>query len=370
LFNKTTAMFASLFMLLSPLILIHDRLGLRGDTAVTFTSLLLFYGLAKRLLKNQEKGALLVSLAIALGLLIKSTAWIFPLMVVFSYLAFRPKIKKADLIGGLLAGSSLLFYLFTNSLSAFFNKSQVFLVGLNQTASFFKNNLIQVSQWAYQYLSIPVLLLIFYGVYFCYKQQRKTWLLFTSTILPVIFFDLLFAKILFPRYLLFIAAYSLILAAFGLTQIIQKLPQYFSLPLLLIIFLPNLITDISIIQDIQTARLPEIERWQYVTGWPSGYGLSQLVDYLKTDTPDILIVEENNLIRGGLPYYWPDHPLQIIVMTEANTTDYQLQPHQSAYLALNVLETPPSQFKTELIQEFPRPANKTKLRLYKILVSQ
>ncbi len=370
LFNKTTAILASLFMILSPLILIHDRLGLRGDTAVTFTSLILLYGLTSRLLKKQSQGALLIGLAIALGLLIKSTAWIFPLMTISAYLIFRPKITRTDLLGGLLAGSSLLFYLLTNSLSAFINKSQVFLVDFSQTASFFKNNLIQVSQWSYQYLSLPVLLLILIGAYFSYQQQRKTWLLFTATILPVILFDLLFAKILFPRYLLFIAAYSLILAAFGLTQIIKKLPQSFSLPLLILVFIPNLITDIAITQDIQTAQLPEIERWQYVTGWPSGYGLSQLVDHLKTDTPDVLIVEENNLIRGGLPYYWPNHSMQIIVMTEANTTDFQPEPNQAAYLALNVLESSPSQFKTELIQEFPRPANKTKLRLYKILADQ
>jgi len=367
LFNQSVAFFASLFMILSPIILIHDRLGLRGDTAVTFTSLLLLYGLTKRLLKNQEKGALLIGLAIALGLLIKSTAWIFPLMTISVYLIFRPKITRTDFLGGLLAGSSLLFYLFTNSLSAFVNKSQVFLVDFSQTASFFKNNLIQVSQWSYQYLSLPVLLLIFIGAYFSYQKQRKAWLLLTSTILPVILFDLLFAKILFPRYLLFIAAYSLILASYGLTQIIKKLPQFLSLPLLILVFLPNLITDVAITQNIQAAQLPEIERWQYVTGWPSGYALSELVDYLKSNPPDILITEENNLIRGGLLYYWPEHFMQIIIMAEANTTDYQLQPDQSAYLALNVLESPPPQFKTELIQEFPRPTNKTKLRLYKIL---
>jgi len=373
LFNdRRTTILTLLFIILSPFILIHDRLGLRGDSAVTFTALLLLYGLAKRLLKKQKTAAYLIGLAIALGLLIKSTAWIFPLMTLSAYLVFRPKLFQSDWLGGLLAGSSLLFYLLTNSLTAFLNKTNVFLVSPDKVASLSKNNFIQLAQWSYQYLSLPVLLLIFYGAYLSFKKNKKVWLLLTSAILPVLIFDTLFAKIFFPRYLLFIAAYSFFFAAFGLTSIFKKLPGYLFFPVLLLIFLPNLITDTAVIRDIKAAKLPEIERWQYVTGWPSGYGLKELSQYLQTDTPDILITEENNLVRGGLPYLWPEHSLEIIAVGEDNSlTQEQLTKLKNSpkiYLVLNVAEKLPKQLQGELIKKFPRPENKTSLRLYKTTV--
>ena len=363
--NKITTNLTLLLIILSPIVLIHDRLGLRGDSAVTFASLLLLYGLTNRLIKKKPTSAYLIGISIALGLLIKSTAWIFPIMTISAYLVFRPKLKKPDWLGGLIAGSSLLFYLLTNSLPAFLNKTNVFLT--SQFTNFPKNNLIQTIIWSYEYLSLPILVLIFLGVYLTFKTHKKIFTLLTVTILPALIFDLLFAKIFFPRYLLFIVVYALFFAGFTLNYLIQKLPKYLSILLIVLIFLPNLILDTAIIQDIKTAKLPEIERWQYVEGWPSGYSLPDLVDYLKTDTPDTLIVEQNDLIKSGLPYLWSDHPMEIIVLTEDNLTDFQLIQNQNTYLALNILENLPDQFEGALIQKFPRPANKTSIKLYKIL---
>jgi len=358
--------FISILIILSPIVLIHDRLGLRGDSAVTFSALLLLYGLFQRLIKKKKNTAFLIGLAIALGLLIKSTAWIFPLIVILAYLFFKPKLTKSDFLAGLLPTSAILFYFFTNSLSAFLNKTNVFLVPPDQSASLFKNNLIQLFQWSYQYLSWPVLLMIIFGAIITFKKHYKIWLLLTISIVPVIIFDLFFAKIFFPRYLLFITVYSFFFAGFGISFIWKKLPAYLKPLLLLIVFLPNLLTDVAIIKDIKTAKLPEIERWQYVTGWPSGYNLKELTDYLKSNPPDILITETDDLIKSGIPYLWPEHSMEIIFMNDNLQLTATLPVDKLIFLALNTSEQLPSQFKGELIKKFPRPENKTSIKLYKI----
>jgi len=364
--QSLVAFFTSIFIILSPIVLIHDRLGLRGDSAVTFSALLLLYGLAQRLIKNKKSATYLIGLAIALGLLIKSTAWIFPLIVILAYLVFKPKLIKSDFLAGLLSTSGILFYFFTNSLSAFLNKTNVFLISFDQSGSLFKNNLIQLFQWSYQYLSWPVLIMIIFGVIIAFKKYYKIWLLLTIGIVPVIVFDLFFAKIFFPRYLLFITVYSFFFASIGIFSIWKKLPLYLKPLFLLIVFLPNFLTDIAIIKDIKTAKLPEIERWQYVVGWPSGYNLQDLTDYLISNPPDILITEADDLIRSGVPYLWPEHSIEIVFMNNNLQLTETLPIDKLIFLALNTSEELPSQFKGELIKQFPRPENKTSIKLYKI----
>jgi len=364
--QSSVVFFTSVLIIISPIVFIHDRLGLRGDSAVTFSALLLLYGLTKRLINKKSSASYIIGFAIALGLLIKSTAWIFPLIVVLAYLVFKPKLIKSDFFAGLLSTSSLFFYFLTNSLSAFLNKTNVFLVSSDQPVSLFKSNLIQLFQWSYQYLSWPVLIMILFGTIICYKKYRKIWLLLTISIVPVIIFDLFFAKIFFPRYLLFITVFSFFFAGFGISFIWKKLPIYLKPLLLLIVFLPNLLTDIAIIKDIRTAKLPEIERWQYVTGWPSGYNLQDLTDYLKSNPPDILITETNDLIRSGVPYLWPEHSMRIIFMNDNLELAESLPADKLIFLTLNTSEQLSSQFKGELIKQFPRPENKTSIKLYKI----
>ena len=374
LFNDNLTSFLTvLLILLSPIVLIHDRLGLRGDTAVTFTALLMLYGLSQRLIKKKTNAVYLVGIAIALGLLIKSTAWIFPLITLIAYLAFRPKLSLKDGLAGLLSSSSLIFYYLTDSLSGFVNKTSVFLVPSSQTAFLARDNAIQIFQWSYQYLSISVLLLILFGAGLTFKKNRQVWLLLTISTFPVVLFDIVFAKILFPRYLLFTAVIALFFAGYGLSWIWQKMPKYLS-PILMIVFIPILLTDIAIIKDIPTAKIPEIERWQYVTGWPSGYGLRELSDYLKTDSPDILIVENNDLVRSGLPYIWPGQKMEIMVMADGMTLSSDQKQYLQQEIAatktvmsvLNINENLPDDLRGELIKQFPRPENKSAIRLYSI----
>jgi hypothetical protein len=365
---------AVLLIISSPVVLIHDRLGLRGDSAVSFAAMMFLYGLYSRLIKKNKRAGYLIGLALAIGLLAKTTAWFLLGLVFLSYLAFRPKLTKSDLALLIFPGLIFCFYLLSGSLAAVLNKNSTFVLSLAQAGSLVKANSLQIGRWSYQYLTWPVLLLVLFGAVLTYFEQRQVWLLLTINILPVLIFNLFFSKILFPRYLLFIAVYGLIFAALGLAWLWSRVSQL--MRILLIIFLLAQVSwlDFRIITNMAQAQLPEIERWQYVTGWPSGYGLNNLADFLKADPPDILITESNDLVRSGLRYFWPELPIKIYSLDDTNWLSgssyrdvYQffLQ-GKTVYLVLNILDQPTVQFEAELINSFPRPGNKSSLRVYSL----
>ncbi len=367
LFNKPAAFLICLLIITAPIVLIHDRLGLRGDSAVTFVSLLTLFGLSKRLLLKQSKASYIIGLAIALGLLIKSTAWVLAPLVALSFLIFRTRLSLDDLKASLLPALSALFYLSTNSFTAFANKSSVFLLPSQQVASFLKPNLIQLALWSHQYLTWPVLILMFIGAAVTFKTKIQTWKLIALLTLPTVIFVTLFAKIFFPRYLLATAVLGMFTATAGLAWIFKKIHSSWHWAVALIFLLPSLLLDFYIVKDIKLAsNLPEIEKWQYVTGWPSGYAVVDLINYLKTDSPSILISESNDLIASSLNYYWPDHSIKQLQLDEAYILNTELPFDQKTYLILNEASQLPDHFSGELISQFFRPENKSSLRLYEI----
>jgi len=217
-----------------------------------------------------------------------------------------------------------------------------------------KNNLYQQLLWLYQYLTWPVVVLFFVGLFLLFKQQKKLFKLLLISLLTTFIFMALTAKILFPRYILLSFMSALIIAGYGLSQIFTQLPRILK-PLTVVFLIPALILSFSLIRDLKSAQLPEIERWQYVTGWQAGYALNDLVAYLKTDAPQILVTEDNDLIKSGLLYLWPEHPF---IITQTATA--------SAYFVSNINNQLPDNLTGRLIKEFPRPENKSAIRLWQL----
>jgi hypothetical protein len=213
----------------------------------------------------------------------------------------------------------------------------------------YQNNLLQIAPWTWQYLTWPVILLAVCGLII----NRKNFLLLFSWLVPLVLL-IATAKILFPRYLLPIIPFWLVYAGLGWVWLERQLPRVLK-PLLAVFLLAPVWFDAKILKNFSTAPLPEIDRWQYVTGWPSGYGLKQLVDYLRFNPPETLVVEDNDLVRTGIKYYWPENNMTL--------TDQLI----GGVLAVtNVTDKLPEGISGELVKEFPRPENKSSLRLWQL----
>jgi len=348
----------------SPLILLHDRLGLRGDSAVSFALILTLYGISLRFFKKNENASYLIALGIIIGLMIKTSAVILPVITFILYLIFRPKLKKHDFFSLALIFTPFIFFYLTSTLDLVIAKSSVFA---NTTNIFIqaKNNFLQIIPWIYHYLTWPLVFTFIIGLFAGYKNHKKPFILLGVSLVAYLAFIILTAKMLFPRYILLSFIPILIFSGIGLEKLNSLLPKILK-PLLLVFLIPGIIISHQSITNINKANLPEIDRWQYVTGWPAGSILPDLINYLKSNTPDTLITENNDLIRSAVPYLWPDHTLNIVHMNdELYLPELELS-NQTVFLALNILEKLPDQFEAELIKEISRPDNKSSIRLYKV----
>jgi hypothetical protein len=74
------------------------------------------------------------------------------------------------------------------------------------------------------------------------------------------------------------------------------------------------------------AEIPEIERYQFVTGWPSGYGVEELVAFLQAQSS----VTSQTITVARL--HWWDHPLQSlnIYLTPSSTLSLYILDYQEA----------------------------------------
>ncbi len=335
---------AAVIYALSPLTLINDRLGLRGDNLVVLAGLIVYLGLRQRLVNKRVQGAIGIGLGIALGLFTKTTAAALPVIVLLGYFWFRPKIKWPDFLGAGLAAVPIIFYWLSGTWVQVIGKEGVFLGGF-----LLKNNLLQIGLWSWQVLTWPIILLALFGL----AVKRKEILLQLNWLVPLLLL-VVSAKILFPRYLLPIALFWLIGAGYGWQWLKANLPKALK-PLLIVFLLAPVWLDFRILKDFTGAPLPEIERWQYITGWPSGYGVKEMVDYLRFNPPAELVVEDNDLFKSGLNYYWPGNSLSVTI-----------EPVSGAEMITNVSDRPPEQFQAELIKEISRPENKSKIRLWRL----
>jgi hypothetical protein len=99
------------------------------------------------------------------------------------------------------------------------------------------------------------------------------------------------SRVWFPRYVLFTTVPLVILAALGFRAFLDEGQRRSAAPpwakalriaILLAIFLaPALRFDLALWTDPSRAPLPEVDRFQYVTGWPSGYGSRDSIDFLR-----------------------------------------------------------------------------------------
>jgi hypothetical protein len=114
------------------------------------------------------------------------------------------------------------------------------------------------------------------------KKEKKILYLFLWFIIPFLSLAL-FGKILFPRFILFMAMPLFVIAAYFLSWIsavaLGKVKILFILLLLILIY-PTYQSLILIISPVE-AVIPSTDRNQLFDEWPSGYGVTEVISYLK-----------------------------------------------------------------------------------------
>ena len=320
LFGKKAAYLAALVYILNPYYLFYDRMALVDSTVNGFFIWFVFFSLV--LLKYPRLDlALIFGMLAGLGTLTKSTVRLFFLPFLFgplSYFGNKDWFKKTInyLVLIIVSGGLTLVVYNIQRLSQFMHyieqKNTTFVKTIPELLSnpldpLFHNLRII----PYYFISESGYIIVLFGIFGLYLLFRKNRIL---TIQLIMFFAVPFfimaamAKVVFPRYLIFLTIPFLL----GFIYLWQKTKK--KLILLAVYFIPALYLVGQVIFTPQYLPWPEIDRGQYFEGASSGHGTLEIVNFLKNEEPkyeQIYVFTEGTF--GLLPYaldiYFPhDQP--------------------------------------------------------------
>ena len=273
LFDSTTGLAFGLLYIACPFALFYDRLVLTDPPMAAFASLALF--LTVRLQEAPGRGrALLLALALAAAILTKATAMLIVLIPMAGLVVLgRPDARRLRAFAMAVAVAATLV---AWPIVRFFATTSTVRLGVGyQKADLWSRlgtNLPMASSWLVAYWTLPLTLLALAGLLFEIRERpRPVLFLLVLVGAPVLGFAAV-STLWFPRYLVFVTVPALLLAARGAARLEERLPRIVFALIMVAALVPALRFDHDLLFDPVRAALPEIDRDQFVTGWPSGYG--------------------------------------------------------------------------------------------------
>lgn len=389
LFNSKVALLSSLAYTLLPFTLVYDRLAL-------FDSLLTMFGIYSVFLtlliaKNPRLDfALLNGAAIGLGLITKSTMVFFLYLLPISLLLFPLKAKKKTLLFtkwlGLTALTVVIAQLIYNSLRLaplFYQIERKNLEFIRSTQAVIKNpfehfssNLNSIIGWQIEYNGLPFMLIAAAALIFAmFKKDLKVAFLSVYVATPL-FAEVFFNKVLYPRFALFFFPYIIILFAYAIYQFsaVKKIPRL-SIFLLLVSLIIPVFTSFNLLTNPKKANIATSDKAQFIESWPAGYGVEEVVAYLKEEAKDKEVIVGTEGTFGLLPFalqiyffgsknveitgYWPvqELPAQITTSAKTNTT----------FFVFNENQNPPTSNNLKLIAKYQKGNANSFMHFYQVI---
>lgn len=294
------------FFVTSPFLLLTSRLATQESFLVgvlTFVLYRLFVLGEERTMAN----AALLGLGILWALLTKTNALAF--LVFLFPLAVYLLAKRREGLGLFVGAVVLALWLYGVVLvkggggSILAHESSYVGLGVDIVT-----NLKQAVKWLTGYQGWPMVTLTLLGPLLVARKRRVLALcLWLATFGPIVA-QATVAKIFFPRYFIFSLVPMSLLAGL-MAQSFKK--KALGGVVFLAIVVPNVALGSAMLSDISQAPLPFIERWQYVSGWPAGFGVSEVADYLGRRDPPKIVSEDLMILSSGLVYFQPQLAGQI-----------------------------------------------------------
>jgi 4-amino-4-deoxy-L-arabinose transferase-like glycosyltransferase len=257
-------------------------------------------------------------------------------------------------------------------------------------------NTIATALWAY--LTLPILLLALAEAgRSAYRRVKSTWLLSLAALVTLVFFFLTAdSEKFYPRYILPAFPFLLIMAARSLVALtdwiwnrvpptVPQLRLVLLAGLVLLASLPALRFDYLLLTAPPSASWTPIDRWQYIDGWPAGYGIIDATAYLRQQADElgviIVVKRAPESSRTGVWKYYLDHPHIIFDPINLRFADPQelIQALYSAPAPVFVALDRPSEDPyaadftdgpyapySSLIATFPRPGGASRIEVYRV----
>lgn len=390
--KKYIGLIASILYVISPFAYMYDRLAIYDAWVATFSIWNLY--LAVLLIRRIRLDvALIFGLTLGMGMLNKTSAffslYLLPATILLFDFTKKEKMKRLVKWIGLCilaAGMSQMVYSILR-LSPFFyiisQKDALFVYPLKEWLihpfTFFQGNLHGLFDWLIHYLTWPMCVAVIASLIFPKKHYVEKLLLIGWWLAPFTALAL-FGKVLYPRFIFFMAMPLLILAAnffdWVLTSIRSTLVRWI---ILVACCFSSIVLSCQMMVDIKTAPIPVSERGQYVSDWPSGWGTNEVVMFLKQESKNRPVAVYTEGTFGLFPYaleiyLWENKnveihglwPLEKTLPTEVKESALK----KDTYFISNFTQDPIN-WPLQFIAKYQKGTNqKTYMRLYKVVLPE
>lgn len=386
LFGKKMAYFSSIFYILSPFFLFYQRMALADAAVNTFYIYLLLFSVL--LIKTLRLDiALLLGGIAGFALLTKSTTQLFIICCLFAPILVFKKInkefinKKINFLILFLISVVVAFGIYNvQKLSPFMHyiaqKNKTFVLTFSEWVkdplALFLHNIKIIPYYLFFESGFLVSFFSLLGIFFLFKKNKNlTFYLLLWFFLPFLIMAF-FSKIIFPRYLIYFNNLLIIFTVFYLLTIKNKKIFY----LLFYLFLVNFfIFDFPIIFYPEKMILPKIDRGQYVEGVTAGYGVYEIIQFVRQkskEKPVIILAEGDFGVIGDqlqtfvLPEdkifikgYWPLNKEHIIENLKEKDKNF-------VYVVFSHRKEFPKDWPIKLIQMYEKPGKKSAIYLFEL----
>lgn len=380
---------SGLIYILLPFFFVYDRLALYDTLLATISiwSLLFTYLLAKTLRLDT---ALILGTIIGAGLLTKSSATFFLLLLPVSLLLvdWKPQKKLAQfgkwlglvlivilqsqIYNGILLLSEFRHNVWEKNFQFLFNTQEFF----TQPLDHFSGNLRGLLTWLTAYFTWPLVLLTIVAVIWYIRSKWREGIFFLSFFLVPFLALAAFGKVIYPRFILFMIPPLLVCVVLFVYKFLeQKRWQGMALFILFLVSIPLVQFEIKLATDPVHAPLPLADRQQLINDWPAGYGIAEVVTYLKR------VAAENKIVVGteGTFGLFP-MAIELYLGTNENVTFKPLWPlgefpkelledakTKPTFLLFKEKQVIPSEWPLVLIEKYQRGDGPTYLYFFRVV---
>ena len=146
--------------------------------------------------------------------------------------------------------------------------------------------LLQVWQWIVMMGPWPLFVLAALGAVIGFKKNWKAKLVLLAWFLAPVVIQSEFARVFTARYVLFTIPYLIIVAASAFTE--ERKNWIRLLTFILAFFIAQAVLfDYNLVVSPDKANLPRSERSGYLEEWTAGHGISEISDYVKTQSQSL-----------------------------------------------------------------------------------
>ncbi len=259
-------------------------------------------------------------------------------------------------------------------------------------------NIEVITQTLWIYFTPPFLLLaLAEAVRSLRRRDKPTWLLALAALVTLTFFFLTAsAEKFYPRYILPAFPFLLIMAARSLValanwlrdHLLRTTPQLqpgLLAGLALLISLPALWFDYLLLTNPPRVPWLPLDRWQYIDGWPAGYGVTDATAYLREQANELGLIivvkratsemrtgvwvhylKQSNIIFEAINFKHADPQELIQALHNAPAPVFVAldRPFEDRYAA-DFTEGPYAPYST-LVATFPRPGDASRIEVYRL----